>query len=138
MAQQPPQQYGGQFLGYFYWTQHDYDVLVNMLGQVLTMQQQTQALLNQVLKQETKVMSALDDLQTQVHANTDLEQSAVSMIQGIAKQLADAVNNNDSAALQQLASQLQTSAAALGSAIAANTPADPDAPQINPLSSKHR
>jgi hypothetical protein len=123
----------------FFWTRPDYDLLVNMLGHVITQQQQTQALLTQVLKQEKNVMSALDDLQSQVNANTNLEQSAITLIQGIAKQLSEAINNNDSAALQQLASQLQSSAAALGSAIAANTPAaDPNAPQVNPLSAKHR
>lgn len=78
-------------------------------------------------------MAALDDLQAQVQANTNLEQSAVTLIQGLAKQITDAVNSNDSSALQALAQQLNTSAAALGSAISANTPADPNAPQVNPL-----
>jgi hypothetical protein len=86
-------------------------------------------------------MSALDDLQAQVQANTDLEHSAVQAIQGIAKQLQDALNSNDSAALNALAQQLNSSAASLGAAITANTPAaptpDPNAPQVTPLSS-HR
>jgi hypothetical protein len=77
---------------------------------------------------EEQHMSALDDLTAQVQANTNLEQSAVQAIQGIAKQLQDALTNNDSAALTALAQQLNASAAALGTAITANTP------QVNPLS----
>lgn len=128
----------------FFWTKADYDAVMSMLFRILSMQQQNQTLINKLLNQEVKVMSALDDLTAQVHANTDLEQSAVSLIQGIAAQLQEAINNNDSSALSALASQLNTSAAALGAAVTANThadpapPADPNAPQVNPLSARRR
>lgn len=87
-------------------------------------------------------MSALDDLTAQVAANTSAEQSAVTLIQGLAQQIAAAVAGGDSAALEALAGQLNSSAAALGAAITANTPAtpappDPNAPQVNPLSGTH-
>lgn len=81
--------------------------------------------LNQLLKQEAKEMSALDDLKAQVHKNTDLEESAVTLIQGIAQQLKDAIAAGDPAALTDLASQLDKSATDLATAIAANTPAAP-------------
>ena len=70
-------------------------------------------------------MSALDDLSAQVRENTNLENSAMRLIEGIAKQLAEAINNDDSEAIQALATQLQTSASGLAAAIAANTQVDP-------------
>ncbi len=109
----------------FFWTKKDFDAVMVMLTQILAQQQSNGTTLNRLLKQERDVMSALDDLQNQVRQNTDLEQSAITLIQGIAQKLQEAVNNNDSAALNQLAQQLQSSAAALGSAISANTAADP-------------
>ena len=135
--------------GIYFWTQHDYNNLLQSLADIQhrlatiqALQVQSQASLKTIQTQESKIMPALDDLQAQVAQNTNLEQSAVTLIQGIAKQLADAVENNDSAALTALAGQLNTSAAALGAAISANTPAaapvDPNAPQINPLSGTHR
>lgn len=84
-----------------------------------------ESLLKQLLKQEAKEMSTLDDLKTQVHKNTDLEESAVTLIQGIAQQLKDAIAAGDPAALTDLATQLDHSATDLAAAIAANTPAAP-------------
>ena len=66
-------------------------------------------------------MSAeFDALVAQVTANTDVEASAVTLIQGIAAQLA---NSPTSAQVSALSSQLKTSADALAGAITANTPA---------------
>jgi hypothetical protein len=71
-------------------------------------------------------MSALDDLTAQVQANTDAEQSAITLIQGLAAQIA--ANATDSTKISALAAQLKTSATALGAAIVANTPAAPATP----------
>lgn len=123
----------------FFWTRKDFDTVMMMLTQILAQQQQYENALSRLVKQQEKrVMSALDDLRQQVQENTDLEQSAVTAIQGIAEQLREALANDDDAALQALAQQLDASAAALGSAIAANTAAaaDPNAPEVNPLSRK--
>ena len=67
-------------------------------------------------------------LQAQVAQTTTVEGSAVTLIQGLATQLAAAIaanSNGDTAALPTLQSQLQTSAAALAAAITTNTPAAP-------------
>ena len=72
-----------------------------------------------------EIMAALDDLRAEVARNTSLEQSAVTLIQGIAQQLKDAIAANDPAALTDLTNQLSASADALGAAITANTPAAP-------------
>src|SRR5260221_8211017 len=75
--------------------------------------------------EELQIMKELDDLTTQVKANTDVEQSAVTLIQGIAAKLQAA--GTDPAALTALTTELQTSAQALAAAVAANTPAAPPA-----------
>jgi peptidoglycan hydrolase CwlO-like protein len=79
------------------------------------------ALLQTLVTQGVTMSKELDDLTAQVAANTNLEQSAVTMIQGLAAQIAAA--KNDPAAIQALSDQLNTSATALTNAITANTPA---------------
>jgi hypothetical protein len=82
--------------------------------------------------QGRKAMSALSDLQAAVTAETSVVASAVTLINGLAAQIASAVAANDSAALETLSSQLTASAAALGAAVTANTPAAPVAPAPAP------
>jgi hypothetical protein len=67
-------------------------------------------------------MSAqLDALTAQVQANTTVEASAVTLIQGLANEIATAASTGDSAQLTALATQLQASASSLSAAITANT-----------------
>ncbi|OYD65969.1 UNVERIFIED_ORG: hypothetical protein BDU10_8620 [Burkholderia sp. CF145] len=77
-----------------------------------------------------QIMSALDDLKAEVAATLTVEQSAVTLIQGIAAQLAAALANqtNPDSTLVDLTNQLTASADALAAAVAANTPAAPPAP----------
>ena len=63
----------------------------------------------------------LDALTAQVTENESLEQSAITLIQGIAAQLAAA--KDDPVKIQALADSLKGSAASLADAITANTPA---------------
>lgn len=74
----------------------------------------------------SKMSTELDALTAQVAQNTSVEASAVTLIQGLAAQLAAA--GTDPAKLSALQSQLNTSATALAAAITANTPAAPAAP----------
>ena len=68
-----------------------------------------------------KLMSAIDDLTAAVKAQTTVDASAVTLIQGIAAQLA-ALPNND-AALKDLTAQLNAAVQPLSAAVVANTPA---------------
>lgn len=79
---------------------------------------------------EGETMADLSALTAQVKANTDLEASAVQLIQGLAAQLAAAAT--DPAAVAALATQLKTSADSLAAAITANTPAAPPATPPSP------
>jgi hypothetical protein len=74
-----------------------------------------------VLRKEFEMAADLSTLTTQVQANTDVEASAIVLINGIAAQLAAA--KNDPVAVQALVDKLNTSAGALAAAVTANTPA---------------
>jgi preprotein translocase subunit YajC len=76
-------------------------------------------------RQGRKLMSALTDLQAAVTAETTVVASAVTLINGLAAQIASAVAANDSVALEALSTQLTASSAALSAAVTANTPAAP-------------
>ena len=79
-----------------------------------------------ILEKENGMSQALDDLATQVTANTTVEESAVTLIKGLAAQIAAA--GTDPAKLQALQQSLKASADDLAAAIAANTVADPNTP----------
>lgn len=82
--------------------------------------------LRQLLSGERKLMAAIDDLTTAVAAETTVEQSAITLIQQLAAQIA--ANATDPAKISALASQLTANATALAAAITANTPVAPAAP----------
>jgi hypothetical protein len=71
-------------------------------------------------------MSAeMDTLKAAVAANDTVETSAVTLLQGLAVQIADAAG--DRAASVALSQDVQAQAAALSAAITANTPTPPAA-----------
>ena len=76
--------------------------------------------LDLLLKKEGTIMAQLDTLEAQVKANTDVEASAVTLIQGIAAALEAA--KTDPVKVQALADALKASADNLSAAIVANTP----------------
>lgn len=77
--------------------------------------------LTAIEKGQTMAQATLDDLQNEVTSATTIEQGAITLIQGIAAQLAAA--KNDPVKIQAIADQLKSQDDALASAIAANTPA---------------
>ena len=81
------------------------------------------ARLNRIERKEQTIMAELDTLTAQVQANTDVENSALVLINGIAARIAAA--GADPVALKKLSDSLKTSADALAAAVVANTP---DAP----------
>lgn len=78
------------------------------------------AKLDAILKLLKEEAMTLDELQTQVAANTSVESSAITLIQGIAAQLAAA--GTDPVKIQALSDKLKASATSLATAITANTP----------------
>ena len=87
-----------------------------------------EAKLDQLLRSTQQMSANVDSnflaLQAQVAQTTTVEQSAITLIQGLAQQLAAAIaaaNNGDSAALPALQQQLANSAQSLAAAVTANT-----------------
>lgn len=81
-------------------------------------------------RQGKETMSALTDLQTAVTAIKTADASALALVQGLAQQVTAlsaqlASQGVDTAAIDALASDLNTEAANLASAIVANTPSAP-------------
>src|SRR5215467_4967560 len=85
------------FGGIYFWTQSDYNNLMAQLSAIQSAMKVMQAGVNKLIIQEAKEMSALDDLKAAVQATQDAEQSAVTLIQGIAQQLNEALANNAAA-----------------------------------------
>lgn len=74
-------------------------------------------------------MTTLDELIAQVTKNVSAEASAVTLIKGLADEIAQAGGNPPK--LAELTAQLKASADALAQAITANTPAAPP-PVVTP------
>lgn len=98
--------------------------ILNFLGLGLVFNQLVQIRM-ELKKDMSTSNTALAALQQQVAQNTTIEASAVTLIQGLAAQIAAA--GTDPAALAALTASLNSSATALAAAIAANTTPPPAA-----------
>lgn len=78
---------------------------------------------NLIISKEIAMSKELDDLTAEVAADTAVESSAVTLIQGLAAQISAA--GTDPAKLQALTDSLTASSTALAAAVAQNTPAAP-------------
>lgn len=83
-----------------------------------------EGMLRLLLTVEDFQMSALDDLTAAVQRTTDVEESAIVLIEGLAQQLKDAIAAGGPA-LTALQQKLETEAGALAAAVAANTTPTP-------------
>lgn len=95
----------------------------------LTYNQQIDNILTELrlLNKELMNMSTeMDNLTAQVHANSDLLDSAVTLINGIANRITAA--GVDPVALDALTTELKAKDEALAASVAANTPASPATP----------
>lgn len=81
------------------------------------------AMMALILEKVTKMSAELDALTAQVKANSDLLDSATTLINGIAARITAA--GTDPAALQALTDELKAKDTVLAAAVAQNTPAAP-------------
>jgi hypothetical protein len=92
-----------------------------------------EAKLDAILAQEKQYTMTLAQLKAQVDKNSSVEESAVTLIKGIAAQLAAALaNQDDPNAIQALSDELTASANDLAAAVTANTPPAPTTTQAPP------
>lgn len=89
----------------------------------LVIERKLDQILSALTKQEVKIMATLDQLTTDVAADTDAVNSAVTLINGLAQQIKDA--GTDPVALKALTDKLEANTSALAAAVTANTPAAP-------------
>jgi hypothetical protein len=92
----------------------DWFEIVQTLGRI-------EGKIDTILVREKIMSQELDNLIQQVQRTTDLGQSAVTMIKGLADQIAAA--KGDPAKLQELSDKLKTNADLMADALTANTPA---------------
>ena len=75
----------------------------------------------QLTQMENRIMATLDDLTSAVAADATVTQSAITLLQGLAAQLAAA--GTDPVALAALVDEINANTQALADAVVANTPA---------------
>lgn len=85
--------------------------------------EKTLSLLHQIIKNQEQIMSTLKDLQDEVTAEDTVVDSAVTLIQGLAAQVA--ALTPDQASIDALAADIKSKSDALAAAVAANTPVAP-------------
>lgn len=78
-----------------------------------------------ITQMEKRLMSALDNLRAQVERNTNVTDSAITLLQGLKAQLDAAIASGDPAAVQAVADNLGAETDKLAAAVAANTPSAP-------------
>jgi len=104
----------------------DVNVRLSQDPETTSLLRQVMAKLDVLTNKENTIMSALDDLTAQVAQNTTVIGSALTLIQGLAAQLAAA--GTDPVKLAALQASLKQSDDDLAAAVAANTPAAPPTP----------
>jgi hypothetical protein len=77
--------------------------------------------IQRLIKKQTMAQATLDDLTQDVSDETTVEQSAITLLQGLSAQLAAA--KNDPTKIQAIADSIVANKNALAAAITANTPA---------------
>ena len=98
---------------------HKLDAIIHELRHI-------KSIVNTTNNKETYIMAILDDLQAAVAVDTDVTSSAITLLQGLAAQLAAA--GTDEAALAAIRDSLNTNTQALADAVVQNTPAAPVEP----------
>lgn len=70
-----------------------------------------------------KMANEMDDLVAAVNKDTEVDQSAITLLEGLKSKLDAAIAGNDMTAIKALADQLGTNQQKLADAVLANTPA---------------
>jgi hypothetical protein len=99
----------------------DLNVYLHLSGS--TQLDRIETMLRTILNLEQKMSAELDALQAAVTNEDTVIDSAITLIQGLAAQIA--ANATDPAKLKALADDVNAKAQALAAAVAANTPASP-------------
>lgn len=80
-----------------------------------------------IIHKLNRMANELEDLKAAVARDTEVDQSAITLLNGLKAALDAAIASGDPAALQALSDQLGSNADSLAAAVTANTPAAPGA-----------
>jgi hypothetical protein len=82
-------------------------------------------LLYKVLNKENILMATIQDVSAAVSAESSVDDSIVTLLNGVVQQLKDAQASNNPAALDAVIAGIQTNTKKLQDAVTANTPVTP-------------
>lgn len=82
----------------------------------------TKRVLNKILKRIESIMGTIQDLRAAVERNTSVDDSVLTMLEGISQQLKDAQAQNDPAAIDDVIRQLDANTQKMTDAVTKNTP----------------
>lgn len=85
----------------------------------------TKRVLNKLIKRIERIMTKLDELNAAVERNTAVDDSVLTLLEGVVQQLKDAQASSDPAAIDKLIAQLDANTQKMTDAVVAHTPAQP-------------
>ena len=89
---------------------------------------QLQTAVSNLNQRISTLMATMQDLRDAVARNTSVDDSVLTLLQGISQQLKDAQAQNDPQAIADVIAQLDANTQKMSDAVAANTPAAPANP----------
>lgn len=88
----------------------------------------TKRVLSKLIKRIERIMTKLDDLNAAVERNTAVDDSVLTLLEGIVQQLKDAQASNDPQAIDNLIAKLDANTQKMTDAVTKNTPHEEPAP----------
>lgn len=82
----------------------------------------TKRVLNKLIKRIERIMTKLDDLNAAVERNTAVDDSVLTLLDGIVQQLKDAQSSSDPMAIDNLIAKLDANTQKMTDAVTKNTP----------------
>src|SRR5882762_9309489 len=86
---------------------------------------ETVTLLKEILHKENLIMATIQDVQAAVAAESTVDDSIITLLNGIVQQLKDAQASGNPAALDAVVQSIQANTTKLQAAVTANTPVTP-------------
>jgi hypothetical protein len=85
-----------------------------------------------LLDRQEMIMATIEELNAAVERNTSVDDSVLTMLQGVVQQLKEAQAQNNPQAIDAIIAKLDANTQKMTDAVTANTPADNPAPQPAP------
>lgn len=107
-----------------------FDLLIGRLDTIIRLLTIQQSETQVAISKENKLMATLQDVQNAVANQSSVEDSVITLLNGINQQLKDAMAKNDPAALDAVVASITANTTKLSEAVSANTQAPQQAPTV--------